>query len=105
MRLALTLALLVSATSSIFPVTQPHLRRHLDGRGTLCENTCEFAFDFIKFGDRYCDDGGANSQLDACDYGTDCGDCGPRPALHVTHSPRLWRPQSPARVRLIDLPA
>ena len=40
----------------------------------ICTNTCEYAND----GD--CDDGGPNSDYDLCEYGTDCNDCGPRPA-------------------------
>jgi hypothetical protein len=42
--------------------------------GQLCENTCQWAFD------RECDDGGPGSLYNICAYGTDCGDCGPRPA-------------------------
>ncbi|MBO6939293.1 MAG: hypothetical protein JJ863_30260 [Deltaproteobacteria bacterium] len=37
-----------------------------------CTNTCDSAND----GD--CDDGGPGSAYDVCEYGTDCGDCGPR---------------------------
>ncbi|MEM6956302.1 MAG: hypothetical protein AAF645_11455 [Myxococcota bacterium] len=37
-----------------------------------CTNTCSFADD----GD--CDDGGPGSDFSVCDFGTDCGDCGPR---------------------------
>lgn len=41
----------------------------------VCENTCE------STGDGECDDGGEGSDFDVCAYGTDCDDCGPRPAL------------------------
>jgi len=44
------------------------------GSDVLCTNTCTYAND----GD--CDDGGPNSDYSLCAYGTDCGDCGPRPA-------------------------
>ncbi len=40
----------------------------------LCDDTCEFAMD------GECDDGGPGSMFDVCDLGTDCSDCGPRPA-------------------------
>lgn len=42
--------------------------------GGICNNTCGSA------NDTECDDGGPNSLYDVCRYGTDCGDCGPRPA-------------------------
>lgn len=38
----------------------------------LCADTCPFAFD------GECDDGGPASITSVCEYGTDCGDCGPR---------------------------
>lgn len=38
-----------------------------------CNDTCIFA------DDGRCDDGGAGSVSSACDLGTDCKDCGPRP--------------------------
>ena len=38
----------------------------------LCDDTCEFAFD------GECDDGGFDASTDACEFGTDCTDCGPR---------------------------
>ncbi len=37
-----------------------------------CSNTCSWA------GDGVCDDGGPGSEFAACDYGTDCADCGSR---------------------------
>ncbi len=37
-----------------------------------CSDSCVFASDGI------CDDGGANSTWDVCQYGTDCSDCGVR---------------------------
>jgi hypothetical protein len=40
--------------------------------GELCLDTCFFAFD------GECDDGGAGSGFDVCDFGTDCSDCGTR---------------------------
>ena len=39
-----------------------------------CSNSCEYA------NDRTCDDGGPGSDFGVCDLGTDCADCGPRPA-------------------------
>ncbi len=45
----------------------------LPGDTEMCQNSCWYPND----GD--CDDGGANSQYSLCQYGTDCGDCGPRP--------------------------
>lgn len=44
------------------------------GDGEICEDTCPWA------GDGECDDGGPGADYDGCDYGTDCSDCGPRPA-------------------------
>ena len=41
---------------------------------TICTNTCTGA------SDGYCDDGGPGSYFYACDIGTDCVDCGPRPS-------------------------
>ena len=38
----------------------------------LCIDTCAYS------SDGYCDDGGANAQYTACDFGTDCTDCGMR---------------------------
>ena len=35
-----------------------------------------------------CDDGGPGSDYDECDYGTDCSDCGPRPAPPQPPSPQ-----------------
>jgi len=44
-----------------------------DGGGEeLCSNSCVWAFD------SYCADGGEDSLLALCDYGTDCSDCGIR---------------------------
>jgi hypothetical protein len=38
----------------------------------VCSDTCEYD------DDRVCDDGGTDSTFDACDFGTDCTDCGAR---------------------------
>ena len=38
-----------------------------------CSNVCKHPADNI------CDDGGWGSDYGACDFGTDCADCGPRP--------------------------
>lgn len=43
----------------------------------LCSNDCKYA------DDGECDDGGPDSEYDACDYATDCGDCGVREDLPV----------------------
>lgn len=43
------------------------------GGGTLCRDSCEYA------NDGECDDGAEGALYDACDVGTDCSDCGPRP--------------------------
>lgn len=40
----------------------------------VCEDSCTFA------GDGACDDGGERSEYNVCAYGTDCADCGSRPA-------------------------
>jgi len=40
--------------------------------GSLCTDTCDYQSDGV------CDDGGPNALYSACDYGTDCTDCGPR---------------------------
>lgn len=40
--------------------------------GGLCTNTCSYAYDGV------CDDGGAGSSYNVCDYGSDCADCGTR---------------------------
>jgi hypothetical protein len=46
------------------------------GQGApICENTCGTA------NDDDCDDGGPNADFDVCAYGTDCNDCGERPAM------------------------
>ena len=50
----------------------------LDVTGQVCENTCAWAFD------GECDDGGPMSLYDACGFGTDCGDCGPRDPMAAT---------------------
>ncbi len=39
-----------------------------------CSDTC------VEATDGLCDDGGADSDFSGCDYGTDCTDCGERPA-------------------------
>ncbi|MCK6528015.1 hypothetical protein L6R50_10805 [Myxococcota bacterium] len=39
---------------------------------TLCSDTCDWAWD------GECDDGGYGADTEACEYGTDCGDCGER---------------------------
>ena len=41
----------------------------------MCEDFCAFAFD------GECDDGGPGALYDVCEYGSDCGDCGPRHML------------------------
>jgi hypothetical protein len=44
--------------------------------GTLCSNTCDMA---EYNNDGICDDGDPSNAISyVCDYGTDCGDCGPR---------------------------
>lgn len=40
----------------------------------LCSDICYYAYD------GECDDGGSGADYDVCEYGTDCGDCGPRPS-------------------------
>ncbi len=46
----------------------------------LCGDTCSWS------GDGVCDDGGPDSEYAACDYGSDCADCGARP-LPVCNDP------------------
>ena len=41
---------------------------------TICTNTCGSS------NDSECDDGGPNSLYSICSYGSDCADCGARPA-------------------------
>jgi hypothetical protein len=45
----------------------------------FCENTCIFRED------GECDDGGANSTSNFCEYGTDCEDCGTRTIVRVVN--------------------
>jgi len=58
-----------------------------------CADTCNYAEDFE------CDDGGPGAEYIACDFGTDCQDCGPRAVAPPSASPPLpspspspWRP-------------
>jgi hypothetical protein len=51
----------------------------------ICQDTC------IHSSDSMCDDGGSGSMFTACDYGTDCTDCGPRPAVPPSPSPSSRR--------------
>jgi hypothetical protein len=45
--------------------------------GVVCSNTCPTAPEYLN--DGLCDDGDlSNAGSAACDWGTDCGDCGPR---------------------------
>ena len=39
----------------------------------LCDNTCQYPFDYTV-----CDDGGPGADFALCALGTDCNDCGPR---------------------------
>ena len=50
----------------------------------VCSNECVYQ------GDGYCDDGGENSILDDCLFGTDCADCGPRCSGGTTRSPHFF---------------
>jgi hypothetical protein len=63
----------------------------------LCMNTCFWADD----GD--CDDGGPDADYALCPYGTDCGDCGPRPAGGLIPESSLGDPASPEDLE-IDVP-
>ena len=45
----------------------------------VCTNTCQHTTG-------KCDDGGAGSQYDDCDYGSDCADCGPRSEIQAALS-------------------
>lgn len=72
-------------TGRIFDLIRPSSERdfvtvveasgELVGTGGLCSNDCWYPND----GD--CDDGGPDADYSGCDYGTDCGDCGPRDQL------------------------
>lgn len=53
-----------------------------------CSNSCTFALDGV------CDDGGAGSSYDLCDYGTDCADCGQR-AGWIPPEPPPTSPEPP----------
>jgi hypothetical protein len=44
----------------------------------ICLDSCNDGFHPERIG--RCDDGGTGSSSSDCDYGTDCTDCGPRPA-------------------------
>lgn len=52
------------------------------GYPDICDNTCmrngSPITSFVRNG--VCNDGGEGSTQQVCDFGTDCGDCGPRPA-------------------------
>lgn len=66
----------------------------------LCANTCdgllltEGNVDWSSDGG--CDDGGPGSHYDACAFGTDCADCGPRAAPPAQPPPPSPRPPAPA---------
>lgn len=45
----------------------------------LCNNACPRNPQWAS--DGLCDDGGPGHSYRDCDYGTDCADCGPRPAM------------------------
>lgn len=52
-----------------------------DGEGTMVE--------ILYHNDQHCDDGGDGSEFSTCPYGTDCTDCGPRPATHMYATRRV----------------
>jgi len=58
---------------------------------SVCSDECLYA------DDGFCDDGGPGAQLYLCEYGSDCSDCGIRPALMPPPSspPELPSPPSP----------
>ena len=58
--------------------------------GWLCSNTCSHSQN------GGCDDGGPESRSDGCAWGTDCYDCGPRPAAPPP-SPPPPPPPSPRK--------
>lgn len=58
----------VSVNNAFFTVCEPIQCR------TTCTNTCSYP------GDGLCDDGATGADYNVCDYGTDCADCGVRPA-------------------------
>ena len=58
---------------------QPPASPSLASLGLLCANHCNDAVSsYASDGD--CDDGGTSSEYSLCDLGTDCADCGARPA-------------------------
>ena len=60
----------------------------------ICTNTCQHA------GDTDCDDGGFGADYQACDFGTDCNDCGPRGS-----PPSVASPPMPAPIATSPAPA
>ena len=64
----------------------------------ICEDVCPFIFNGV------CQDGGPNAQGNGCEYGTDCGDCGPRahapPPPPRPSPPQPPPPPPPPRVRM-----
>eukprot|EP00966_Prymnesium_polylepis_P179789 4162640-Prymnesium_polylepis.1 len=62
----------------------------------LCSDSCAYPADGL------CDDGGDGSQYDACEYGSDCTDCGvraPRPPL-PPHEPPAPPPHYPTSIEI-----
>jgi hypothetical protein len=45
--------------------------------------------EILYHNDQHCDDGGDGSEFSTCPYGTDCTDCGPRPATHMYATRRV----------------
>lgn len=56
------------------PVEEKPIKTKEDVR---CEDACIFALD------GECDDGGYGSKTSYCEFGKDCGDCGPRIVVEV----------------------
>ena len=61
--------------------------------GTLCNDLCVGFPTYAS--DGFCDDGGPGSEFNACTYGTDCSDCGPRVPLAPDASGDMGSAEAP----------
>ena len=71
----LAIGFLAPTVYQLTPNGTQHRELGAGADATICENTCEFAYDGVLHGDRYCDDGGPASKLDVCAYGTESPGC------------------------------
>jgi len=83
------------------PSASPNVSPPSDG---ICINNCHYSYD------NDCDDGGANSDYDFCELGSDCHDCGPRgpsasPPSSLSPSQPSPPPPSPSPVSVSPSPS